>query len=134
MRVLIAEDNPVVRKVLEALVKRNEGFQLAGSVADGDDCLDALEDVKPDVVSLDLEMPRMSGREVLKNLVRRRQRPGVVVVTGLPISDQPSAHDELRSLGAHTILYKDFAPSGNDLELFARDYLRSLREAAMPGN
>ncbi|MBK6766568.1 MAG: response regulator [bacterium] len=130
VRVLIADDNPVVRKVFEALVKREQGFELVGAVADGDECLRAIQDHKPDVLSLDLEMPRMSGRTVLMRLVENNLRPGVVVVTGLPIWDQPSLTDELRSLGAHAILYKDFAPSGNDLNLFTRDYFTALRNAA----
>lgn len=130
VRVLIAEDNPVVRRIFEALVKREDDFELVGAVADGDDCLRAIQDQLPDVLSLDLEMPRMSGRTVLMRLLENNLRPGVVVVTGLPIWDQPSLSDELRSLGAHSILYKDFAPSGNDLNLFTREYFNALRNAA----
>lgn len=132
LRVLIADDNPVVRRVFEALVQREEGFELAGAVSDGDECLQAIKENPPDVLSLDLEMPRMSGRAVLMKLLEGNLKPGVVVVTGLPIWDQPSLSDELRSLGANAILYKDFAPSGNDLTLFTREYFNALRQAANP--
>lgn len=129
VRVLIADDNPVVRRVLQALVEREEGFEFAGSVADGDECVEAVKTVKPDVLSLDLEMPRMSGRSVLMKLLEDNVRAGVVVVTGLPIFDQPSVSDELKSLGASAILYKDFSPAGNDLSLFTKSYFSALRSA-----
>lgn len=129
VRVLIADDNPVVRRILQKLVEREAGFEVAAAVGDGDECLDALESVETDVISLDLEMPRMSGRSVLMKLVERNSHPGVVVVTGLPIWDQPSLRDELRSLGASEILYKDFSPSGNDFGIFSNEYFRALRSA-----
>jgi two-component system chemotaxis response regulator CheB len=130
VRVLIADDNPVVRRVLQQLVDKEDGFEVCASVTDGDECLEHIERVKPDVISLDLEMPRMSGRAVLMKMLERNIRLGVVVVTGLPIHDQPSVQDELRSLGAFTILSKDFSPSGNDLGLFSRNYFKALRNAA----
>ncbi|MCB1059952.1 MAG: response regulator [Calditrichaeota bacterium] len=130
MRVLIADDNPVVRRVLQQLVEKQTGFEVCASVADGDECLEYINQDRPDVISLDLEMPRMSGRTVLMKMLERNLHLGVVVVTGLPIHDQPSVQDELRSLGAYTILSKDFSPSGNDLGLFTKNYFSALKNAA----
>lgn len=131
LRVLIADDNPVVRRILQQLVDKQDGFEVCASVADGDECLESIEVSRPDVLSLDLEMPRLSGRAVLMKLLERNLHPGIVVVTGLPIHDQPSVTDELRSLGADAILAKDFSASGNDLSLFSREYFRALRLAAV---
>jgi len=130
VRVLIADDNPVVRKVLQQLIEHEDGFELCASVADGDECLSSIETHRPDVLSLDLEMPRMNGRTVLMKLLERNLHPGIVVVTGLPINDQPSVKDELRSLGAYAIITKDFSPRGTDLSLFSKDYFTALHEAA----
>jgi len=129
VRVLIADDNPVVCKILSKLVERENGFELAAAVLDGDECLEALQKNNVDVVSLDLEMPRMSGRTVLMKLLERNHHPGIVVVTGLPIWDQPSVRDELMSLGASDIIYKDFSPSGNDIGVFSKAYFQALRAA-----
>lgn len=130
VRVLIADDNPVVRRILQQLIEKEEGFEVAAAVADGDECLDSIQQSAPDVLSLDLEMPRMSGRAVLMKLLERNLHPGIVVVTGLPIHDQPFVTDELRSLGANAILSKDFSPKGTDLSIFTREYFRALRDAA----
>ena len=134
VRVLIADDNPVVRRILQQLVEKEEGFEVAATVADGDECLESIQKTSPDVLSLDLEMPRMSGRAVLMKLLERNIHPGIVVVTGLPIHDQPFVTDELRSLGANAILTKDFSPKGTDLNLFTREYFRALKEAARASN
>lgn len=131
VRVLIADDNPVVRRILQQLIEKEEGFEVAAAVSDGDECIETIQKTAPDVVSLDLEMPRMSGRAVLMKMLERNLKPGVVVVTGLPILDQPSVQDELRSLGANAILSKDFSPTGNDLNLFSREYFRALKQAAI---
>jgi|GEM_PF-3361215 len=130
VRVLIADDNPVVRRILQQLIEKEEGFEVAAAVADGDECLESIQQSAPDVLSLDLEMPRMSGRAVLMKLLERNLHPGIVVVTGLPIHDQPFVTDELRSLGANAILSKDFSPKGTDLSIFTREYFRALRDAA----
>ena len=130
VRVLIADDNPVVRRILQQLVDKEEGFEVAAAVSDGDECIDSIQRTAPDVLSLDLEMPRMSGRAVLMKMLERNLKPGVVVVTGLPINDQPTVLDELRSLGADAILSKDFSPTGNDLNLFSKEYFKALRQAA----
>ncbi|MCB9357779.1 MAG: response regulator [Calditrichaeota bacterium] len=130
VRVLIADDNPLIRRILRAMVERQEGFEVTGTVADGDECVEAVKSLKPDVLSLDLEMPRVSGRSVLMKLLEQNARIGVVVVTGLPFNDQPSVNDELRSLGASAIIYKDFSPAGNDLGLFQSAYFKALRQAA----
>lgn len=132
MRVLIADDNPVVRRVLQQLIEHQEGFEVCASVADGDEAVESVETLRPDVLSLDLEMPRMNGRTVLMKLLEKNLHPGIVIVTGLPINDQPSVKDELRSLGAYAIISKDFSPRGTDLSLFSNDFFTALKEAAHP--
>ena len=60
VRVLIADDNPVVRRILQQLIEKEEGSEVASAVADEDECLESIQQSAPDVLSLDLEMPGMS--------------------------------------------------------------------------
>lgn len=78
IRILIVDDHSVVRKGLLNLLEDEEGIEIVGEASDGDEALDMLPEVQPDVILLDITMPRMSGIEVTKEVVR--SFPGVRVL------------------------------------------------------
>ena len=77
-RVLIAEDEPLAREQLERLVLRHERLELLGTVVNGTDAIDRIDELKPDAVFLDIRMPGASGIEVVRRI---RHRPYVVFTT-----------------------------------------------------
>ena len=79
-RVLVVDDDTLMREVLKALL-REEGFQVAGEAKDGASALAQLERLQPDLVCLDVNMPGMSGLEVLKVIKSRSQDIRVVMIT-----------------------------------------------------
>ena len=79
-RVLVVDDDTLMREVLKALL-REEGFQVAGEAKDGASALAQLERIQPDLVCLDVNMPGMSGLEVLKVIKSRSQDIRVVMIT-----------------------------------------------------
>lgn len=66
IRILIADDHSVVRKGVRMLLEDETDIQIIGEAADGDEAIDMLADVQPDVLLLDITMPRMSGIDALK--------------------------------------------------------------------
>jgi two-component system LytT family response regulator len=66
--VFIAEDEPLAREVLRDAVYAHPGLRLAGEAADGASALAQIEQIRPDVVFMDIQMPEMTGLEVLKRL------------------------------------------------------------------
>jgi two-component system, chemotaxis family, protein-glutamate methylesterase/glutaminase len=86
IRVLVVDDSAVMRGVMRTLFATHEqrhpggapGVELCGVVQDGVECLAAVLELRPDVVVLDLEMPRMHGLEVLEHL--RLDEPGLPVI------------------------------------------------------
>src|SRR5690348_15471875 len=68
MTILIAEDDPLLRSLLTEILTREPGFEVAGSVATGPECLAAVTDARPDVLLLDLRAPVRSGVELLERL------------------------------------------------------------------
>ncbi len=75
IRVLIADDHSVVRKGILNLLEDENDIEIVGEASDGDDAVAMIPDLKPDVLLLDITMPRMSGIEVAK--VVTRQFPSV---------------------------------------------------------
>lgn len=69
IRILVVDDHSVVRQGIITLLEDEEDLIIAGEAADGDEVWDMVEKVRPDVILLDLTMPRMSGLDVIKQIV-----------------------------------------------------------------
>ena len=80
-RVLVVDDDTLMREVLKALL-REEGFVVAGEAKDGASALAQMERSRPDLVCLDVNMPGMSGLDVLKSIKRTAPEVRVVMITG----------------------------------------------------
>ena len=80
-RILVVDDDTLMREVLKAIL-RDEGFSIAGEAKDGQSALAAVSKVTPDVVCLDINMPGMSGLDVLKAIQQAAPSTKVVMVTG----------------------------------------------------
>jgi two-component system, chemotaxis family, chemotaxis protein CheY len=80
-RVLVVDDDALMREVLKALL-RSDGFEIVGEASDGQRALALLERIRPDVICLDVNMPGMTGIEVLKSIRARYPDIRVVMITG----------------------------------------------------
>jgi two-component system chemotaxis response regulator CheB len=78
-RVLIVDDSAYVRKVIKRILSRSPFLEVVGTARDGEEALELVEQLKPDVVTLDLIMPRMDGVAFLRAQMARRPIPVVVV-------------------------------------------------------
>jgi DNA-binding NarL/FixJ family response regulator len=104
VRVLIADDQRVVREGLATLIDLLEGVQVVGVAADGEEAVQLAADVRPDVVLMDLRMPRCDGVEATRRL--RQHDPSVKVLMLTTYADDRSVIDALRA-GARGYLTKD---------------------------
>jgi two-component system chemotaxis response regulator CheY len=77
----VVDDDTLMREVLKALL-RDEGYEVAGEARDGQSALALLDRARPDLVCLDVNMPGMSGIDVLKNIRSRYPEIRVVMITG----------------------------------------------------
>jgi DNA-binding NarL/FixJ family response regulator len=101
--IVLAEDHHLVRKGLKSLLAREEQFDLVGEAGDGLEALQMTEKLKPDVLLLDLAMPRMHGLEVIR---RVRSTTATHVVVCSMHSDEPYVAEALRA-GAAGYVLKD---------------------------
>ncbi len=79
VRVLIVDDSAYVRRTLRTLLLSSREVEVVGAAVDGHDGLQLVEALEPDVVTLDLEMPRLDGFAFLRILMRRKPLPVIVV-------------------------------------------------------
>jgi two-component system, NarL family, response regulator LiaR len=116
--VLIADDHAVVREGLRAFLDLQDGIEVAGEAADGQEAVSEAERLRPDVVLMDLVMPHLDGVEAMRELRRRVPQARVVVLTSF--LDDERLLPALRA-GAAGYLLKNVEP---------RELARSIRLAA----
>ena len=102
-RILVVDDHDEFRHGLEALVGATDTLDLVGSVRDGDDAVRMCLELQPDVVLMDVNMPRLNGIEATRQIVAASPHIGVVVLTML--EDDDSVFAALRA-GARGYLLK----------------------------
>src|ERR1035438_10076054 len=82
-RILIVDDSAVMRSLLRAVVCADVGLEVAGTAADGESALSAIETQHPDLVLLDVEMPVMDGLATLRKMSARGHRIPVIMCSSL---------------------------------------------------
>src|SRR5262245_12106205 len=104
IRVLVADDQTLVREGLVTLLGLIPGIEVAGAARDGDEAIELAARLRPDVVLMDLRMPRVDGVEATRRLAATESAPRVVVLT--TYADDESIFAALQA-GALGYLTKD---------------------------
>ena len=110
VRVLVADDFPLVREAQAAALARHPDIEVVGAASDGLEAVEMARELRPDVVVLDLKMPRMSGLVALKRLHAEVPDTRVLLLTA---SDEPNIVVDAVSAGAAGFLSKRV--SGDEL-------------------
>jgi NarL family two-component system response regulator LiaR len=118
IRVLIADDHAIVREGLRSLLDTEPGMELAGEAADGVEAVTHARALRPDVILLDLMMPRMDGIEAIREIKREQPDARILVLTSFAEDEKVFAAIKLGALG---YLLKDSSP---------QELLQAIREVA----
>src|SRR5262249_49506598 len=81
IRVLVVDDSALMRKLITTMLERDPSIEVVATAMDGAFALKKIEELHPDVITLDLEMPRMDGIEALRLIMRRAPLPVIVFST-----------------------------------------------------
>ena len=131
VRVLVVDDSALMRKLIAELLARDPQIQVAGTALDGDFALKKIGELKPDVVTLDLEMPRMSGMETLRHITRHHRLP--VIVVSSHSTQGAIATFKALSLGAFDFVAKPRDAAPDHMDEIAVELIGKIKAAAQSG-
>ena len=108
IRIVVADDHPVVRFGVKNILMADPGFEVVGEAGDGDDAITQTLELEPDILLLDLLMPRLPGLEAMRAIMSRSPRVKIVLLTST-ISTQQII--EALQIGARGIVLKEAVAS-----------------------
>lgn len=128
IKLLIIDDSALIRQLLTQIFNATDDIEVVGTAADPLIARDKIKALNPDVLTLDVEMPRMDGLTFLRNLMRLRPMP-VVMISTLTEKGAEVTLDAL-ALGAIDFVAKPKADAGNTLKDYADEIISKIRIAA----
>jgi len=128
LRVLIVDDSAFMRKVLHGIIAADPEMEVVGNAKDGREAISMAESLKPDVITMDINMPHMDGLQATEHIMSQNPRPIVVVSS----ESREGAASTLIALELGAIDFVSKPSSGIDLDMksVADDLNRKLRMAA----
>jgi DNA-binding NarL/FixJ family response regulator len=114
IRILLVDDHPIVRQGLKTLLTGHSGWEVIGEASDGMEAVDKADSLRPDVMILDVTMPRMNGLEACRLI--RQKTPGMEILF-VTQHDSPQMMREALEAGARGYVVKSNA---------ARDLLEAV--------
>jgi two-component system, chemotaxis family, protein-glutamate methylesterase/glutaminase len=127
VRVLVVDDSALMRKLIPQMLATDASIEVVGTAMDGSFCLKKIEELKPGVVTLDLEMPGMNGIDTLKEIMRRQPVP--VIVFSSHSTEGASVTMKALGLGAFDFVTKPKDASAHMAEI-ARELTAKVKAAA----
>lgn len=127
-RVLVVDDSVFARKIVSDILSSSPDLVVVGTAVDGVDALAKVEELRPDVMTMDVEMPKLGGIETLKQLMATRPTP-VVMVSSLTTSGAAESMLALR-LGAIDVMAKPHGTHSIGLTTQAKELIEKVVAAA----
>lgn len=126
-RVLVVDDSAFMRKIISDLILQDEQFVIAGTAVNGVEAVAAAAEHKPDVITMDLEMPKMNGLEALQLIMKATPTP-IIMLSGI---SEDNTRDTIKALqyGAFDFIRKPTSATSGDIVQVGEQLLEKLRVA-----
>ncbi len=122
VKVLIVDDSAFMRKALASLIEDDPDINIVGMANNGQDALQKIDELDPDVVTLDIEMPKMDGLTALEHIMKTKPRP-VIMISSLT-EDGATATLKALELGALDFLPKSLSAQG---DIFGQELTKKIK-------
>lgn len=126
IKVLVVDDSAVARESLVYLINAAPGMTVIGTANDGLEAVDAVHRLRPDIITMDIIMPRLSGPEAIDRIMQTAPTP-IIVVTGNTITEEVRATFESLDSGALAIVPRPYGLGSDNHEESAARLLQTLR-------
>ena len=123
IKLLVVDDSILFREVLTRFIQQDDMIEIVGKAGDAYSARDMILQYEPDVMTLDLEMPRMDGVDFLQKLLPQYYIPTIVV------SSSDVRRNDCKNAGAVEFLAKPAARTNNDMAIFAAELCKAIRRA-----
>ncbi|MEI6305554.1 MAG: chemotaxis response regulator protein-glutamate methylesterase [Deltaproteobacteria bacterium] len=126
-RILIVDDSSFMRMAIRSILSKEPSFDIVGTAADGVEGLEKAIALKPDLITMDVEMPRMDGITCLKQIMAKT--PTRVIMVSTLTNEGAKATFEALDAGAIDYIPKNVTDSSEAQNVFREELLRKVREA-----
>lgn len=127
IRLLVVDDTKFMRKALREIFEKDDELEVVGTAKDGKDALDQIPKLKPDVVTMDIDMPTMDGLTSLKHIMMKFPVP-VVVISAL--ADNPDINFESWRLGSVEFIKKPSGSVSDDIAKQKNELIARVKKTA----
>lgn len=124
-QILIADDHEMLRRGLRTMLEKEPDWEICGEAIDGQDAVDKVASLRPDLVILDINMPVLNGLAAVRQILRVRPQTKILIFT---VHDSDQTAKEVQAAGAHGYLSKNNASS--DLLRVVKELLQSKPSTA----
>ena len=130
IRVLVADDSALMRQTLKQIIATSDDFDLVGLARDGEDAIAKARELRPDVISMDINMPKLDGITAFQTILQEKICP-VVMVSSLTQQGTATTFECLE-LGAFDFVAKPDGTVSSNMGAVAEELISKLKAAAHP--
>lgn len=126
LRVVVVEDSPVVREFLVHILSADPEIQVVGTASDGEEALEAVQRWKPDLVTMDIHMPKMNGLDATRRIMQTHPLP-IVIVTGSSNAREVATAFHAMEAGALAVVERPTGLGHPEHECTAAELIRTVK-------
>lgn len=128
--VLVADDSFFMRKLISDILNADPGIEVVGAAADGEQAVAMAKKLRPDVITMDLDMPKMNGLEATKILMAEENIRPIVVMVSAFTKEKAAETLECLHAGAFSCIMKPSGPVSVNIETVEKDLIAQVKAAA----